>query len=318
MTKTNKANIQQDNIETPNGDSDKTERFDRDGFWKDLTERFAYSLLKRAIPELYEDADRETKPRLLDKEFRDILNTSDPEIHTNPHFADYVLEIPLKNGEAEWILLHLEAQGSGGGNLPERMNHYRCLIYAHYRREPAALAIVTDKRPVNESDYYSHSHYGTAVSYSYNNLVLSELDDDELMSSDNPIDLALYAAKCASRSKEELQKYNYLYTLTDLLSERGWDMEDKRNLLNFLERIMNLKDKQLRIKYEEHIEQLDKEGKVMYVSVVEEKYVAKGMEKGREEMAKKMARNLLASGVSLDVIAKSADLPPDKIQALMN
>ncbi|GHV47383.1 hypothetical protein FACS1894204_10710 [Synergistales bacterium] len=142
------------------------------------------------------------------------------------------------------------------------------------------------------------------------------------MSSDNPIDLALYAAKCASRSKEELQKYNYLYTLTDLLGERGWDMEDKRNLLNFLERIMNLKDEQLRIKYEEHIEQLDKEGKVMYVSVVEEKYVAKGMEKGmakgREETTKKMARNLLANGVSLDVIAKSADLPLEKIQALMN
>ncbi|GHV46538.1 hypothetical protein FACS1894204_08360 [Synergistales bacterium] len=210
------------------------------------------------------------------------------------------------------------------------MNHYRCLIYAHYRREPVALAIVTDKRPVNETDYYSHSHYGTVVSYSYNNLVLSELDDDELMSSDNPIDLALYAAKCASRSKEELQKYNYLYTLTDLLGERGWDMEDKRNLLNFLERIMNLKDKQLRGKYEEHIEQLDKEGKVMYVSVVEEKYVAKGMEKGmakgREEgmakgMAKgkeDMARNLLAKGVSPDVIAESAGLPLDQIQGMMN
>ncbi|GHV40744.1 hypothetical protein FACS1894187_21940 [Synergistales bacterium] len=314
MTITNKAGIQQDDIKKPNGDSDKTERFDHDGFWKDLTERFAYSLLKRAIPELYEDADRETKPRLLDKEFRDILNTSDPEIHSNPHFADYVLEIPLKNGNAEWILLHLEAQGSGGGNLPERMNHYRCLIYAHYRREPAALAIVTDKRSVNEAEYYSHSHYGTDISYSYNNLVLSDLDDSELMSSDNPIDLVFYAAKCASRSKEELQKYNYLYTLTNLLGERGWDMEDKRNLLNFLERIMNLKDEQLRIKYEDHLEQLDKEEKIMYVSVVEEKYVAKG----REEMAKKMARNLLAKGISPDVIAESAGLPLEKIQALLN
>ncbi|GHS86272.1 hypothetical protein AGMMS49957_04130 [Synergistales bacterium] len=33
MTKTNKADIQQDNIEKPIGDSDKTERFDHDGFW---------------------------------------------------------------------------------------------------------------------------------------------------------------------------------------------------------------------------------------------------------------------------------------------
>jgi predicted transposase/invertase (TIGR01784 family) len=314
MTKTNEADVQQDNTETPSGDFDKTERFDHDGLWKDLVERFAYSLLKRAIPELYEDADKETKPRLLDKEFRDILNTSDPEIHTSPHFADYVMEVPLKNGDAEWVILHIEAQGHGGGGLPERMNHYRCLIYAHYRREPAALAIVTENRPVNEAAYYSHKAYGTDISYRYNNLVLSELGDGELMSSDNPIDLALYAAKCALRSKEELQKYNYLYTLTDLLGERGWSMNDKRDLLLFLERIMNLKDEQLRTKYEERLEQLDKEEKIMYVSVVEEFYT----KKGREEMARELAKNLLANGVSPDVIAKSAGLPLNQIQSMMN
>jgi hypothetical protein len=45
------------------------------------------------------------------------LNTADPEIRTNPHFADYVLEVPLKNGSVEWVILHIEAQGRGGGNL---------------------------------------------------------------------------------------------------------------------------------------------------------------------------------------------------------
>jgi predicted transposase/invertase (TIGR01784 family) len=41
-------------------------------------------------------------------------------------------------------------------------------------------------------------------------------------------------------------------------------------------------------------------------------------EEGREEMAEKMARNLLSKGVPLDVIAQSADLPLEKIQALVN
>jgi hypothetical protein len=317
VTKTDAVDISAQNTKTAD-DKEKIERFDHDGLWKDLIRRFFYPLLMRALPELYAEADTECEPYFLDKEFTDILNTADPEIHTSPYFADYLLEVSLKNGEAERVILHIENQGSGGGNLPERINHYRCLIYAHYRREPAALAIITDRRPGNEALFYSHSHYGTEVTYRYNNLVLADIDDRELMSSDNPIDLALYAAKCASRSKEELQKYNYLYKLTDLLGERGWDMEDKRNLLKFLERIMNLKDAQLRIKYEEHLEQLDKEEKIMYVSVVEEKYVAQGMEKGMEEMAKKMARNLLAKGVSPDIISESAGLPMEKIQALMN
>jgi predicted transposase/invertase (TIGR01784 family) len=42
----------------------------------------------------------------------------------------------------------------------------------------------------------------------------------------------------------------------------------------------------------------------------------KGIEKGKEEMAEKMARNLLSKGISPDVIAQSAGMPVEKIQAL--
>jgi hypothetical protein len=186
-------------------------RLDHDGLWKDLVERFFYPLLKRALPELYRDADRDTPPRFLDKEFRDILNTADPKIRTSPHFADYVQEVPLKDGGAEWVINHFEFQrGRGGGNLAERMYHYKSMIYVHYRREPAAIAIVVGKRPKSEPLYYSHLRYGTESVYKYINLILPDLDDEELTSSDNPIDLVLYAAKCALKSKEEFQKYRYL------------------------------------------------------------------------------------------------------------
>ncbi|MDR1883036.1 MAG: hypothetical protein LBR26_09710, partial [Prevotella sp.] len=151
------------------------------------------------------------------------------------YFVDLLMEVPLKNGAAKPVLIHLEAQGAQGGDLAERMNHYRCLIYGHYRREPAAIAIVTDRRPAGESSCYSHSFYGTEVIYRYNNLVLSELDDDELIASENPIDLVLYAAKCAALSKKELQKYNYLRKSLELLGERGWSRDDKRDLLLFIE-----------------------------------------------------------------------------------
>jgi predicted transposase YdaD len=308
-------------------DRKKKERFDSDGLWKDLIERFFYDFLKRALPELYADADTSVKPRFLDKEFRDILNTADPEIHTSPHFADYLLETPLKNKKVEWVLSHFEAQGAGGGDIAERMNHYRCLVFGHYKREPVALAVITEKRPRGEAVFYSHSHYGTTIDYRYNRLVLADVNDEELLSSDNPIDLALYAAKCALRSKEnEHQKYKYLRTLTGLLGERGYSMNDKRDLLLFLERFINLKDGELRSQYREYQEQLDKEGKIVYISVAEEYYTGKGIEKGIEQGIEKgiekgkeeMARNLLANGVPPDVIAKSAGLPLRKIRTLMN
>jgi predicted transposase YdaD len=303
--------------------SGKNERADHDGMWKDLIGRFFYPLLKRALPELYNDADTGTEPRSLDKEFRDILNTADPEIHASPHFADLVMEVPLKNGENEWVLLHIEAQGRGGGNLPERMNHYRCLIYAHYRREPAALAIITDAR--REAREYSHSRYGTEAVYRYNNIVLGELGDDELLSGDSPIDLALYAAKAAARGGGDHQKYRYLRTAAGLLAERGWDMNDKRDLMLFIERMLYLKDRELKRLHWEYRSQLDREGKVMYehfLKSVEEEHaeqrgIEKGIVKGIEKGKQEVARNLLANGVSPEIITRSTGISPDDIRRLM-
>ena len=237
-----------------------------------------------------------------------------------------MVEVPLKEGGARQVLCHVEAQqGSGGGNLAERMFYYQCLIYGHYRKNPVALAIIAGARRRRERAY-SHDHFGTKTDYEYNNLVLSELDDEELQSSDNPIDLALYAAKCASRTKEELQKYKFLRTLTALLGERGWDRNEKRDLSLFLMRIVNLKDRALQEQYWTYRRELDREGKLMYepfLKEVEERMAerrgkAEGKAEGKEEMAREMARNLLANGVSPDIIARSAGLPLEKIRSLMN
>ena len=132
MTETDTTDVQPSGIKTP---KKRKKKFDYDGFWKNFIKRFFYPLLKRALPELYEAADREVEPEFLDKEFTDVLNTADPKIHTSPRFADYVLKVPLKNGGEEWILLHIEVQGHGGSaSLAVRMRTYGSLIFAHYQK----------------------------------------------------------------------------------------------------------------------------------------------------------------------------------------
>jgi hypothetical protein len=308
----------------------KIERFSGDSFWKNLLLDYFYPFLKRALPELYADADTEAEPVSLNIEFTDVLKTTDPKKHKNSRFADLLIDVPLKNGTAKCVLLHIEAQSSaGGGDLAERMYFYQCFIYAHYRREIAAIAIITGKRPKNESRRYSRSTYGTSVDYDYNNLVLSELDDEELMGSGNPIDIVLYASKYAAKTKVELQKYNYLRTAAGLLADLGWNVDEKYAFLFFVERIINLKDEKLKAEYIEYLEQLDREGKIVYVTMAEEYYTKKGIEKGIEkgrlegklegrlEGKLEVARNLLARGDSPETISKIADLSQDKIRELM-
>jgi hypothetical protein len=168
------------------------------------------------------------------------------------------------------------------------------------------------------------------VNYQYNNLVLAELDDGELASGGNPIDLAFYAAKCALRSGEEFQKYNYLRTLAGLLAERGWEAEEKRELMLFIERILYIADKELAEKYREYRRQLSEEGKFMYIPFYEldaaaevkkrgiEEGIEKGIERGIEKGKLEVARKLLARGDSPDTVSSIADLPKEKILELMN
>jgi hypothetical protein len=47
------------------GGAEKKARFSEDSFWKGLAGDYFYPLLKRALPELYRDADTGKKPRFL-------------------------------------------------------------------------------------------------------------------------------------------------------------------------------------------------------------------------------------------------------------
>ena len=145
--------------------------------------------------------------------------------------------------------------------------------------------------------------------------MLAELDDAELRTSDNPIDLALFAAKCALKAKRELQKYKYLRSLIELLAERGWSREDKRDLLLFLERIIDLKDKELEKKYTEYRDQLSKEGKIVYIPLGERELAKELEQRGKEEMVRK----LLALGdYTPEKISEIAEFPVERVLALMN
>jgi anaerobic selenocysteine-containing dehydrogenase len=91
-------------------------------------------------------------------------------------------------------------------------------------------------------------------------------------------------------------------------------MDDKRSLMLFAERIINLKDEKLKAEYIEYQGQLDRDGKILYVSIAEEYYTNKGKLEGQIEVARK----LLARGDSPETVSEIAGLPREKIQELMN
>ena len=262
-------------------DEEQKERFDFDGFWKDLIVRFWRELLRSVLPTLYAAADLTKEPEFLDKELRDVLHI--PDDQKPPRFVDALLKIPLKDGGEQWVLLHIEVQGPGGENLTLRMYVYCSLIFGHYRKMPVALAILTAPRTSETTGVFEASQHGTSIRYQFNTLELDKLDDARLLESDNPFDLALYAARKAKLSRgDERMKFRYLRELRGLLGEKGWSGKDIRDLLIFIERIINLKDHALREEYNTYAEEME-EKQMAYESWIEKHFHDKGRQEGRQE-----------------------------------
>ena len=225
----------------------ETDPFNIDGIWKDFIVEFWREILERFLPELYKKADLEREPEFLDKELRDLLpylEQKNKNKKANAKYVDKLLKIFLKGGGEEWVLLHIEIQGRGGReNFSLRMFRYHCLIFIHHDRHPAALAILTAKRPKKEGEpgIYNHKFFGTEINYKYNVVNAYAFTDEELKSSGSFVDLFIYALKKSKENrKSKIEKGKYMREILKLLEERGLSQKKRSVFVIFVERALEL------------------------------------------------------------------------------
>ena len=263
------------------------EAVDKDGIWKDAIKRYLPLLLKRTMPQLYNDVDFSQEVKFLDKELQDTIQVTLAKEHNSAKFIDSLVELPLKSGKSQWILLHIEVQGTGGEDISYRMMLYCCLIFAHYRRMPVALAILTDKRPSNETPgKFEFSEYGTKLLYKYNLFEVYEQDDDELLNSDNPFDSFIYAAKKYSdymSSENQKIKLEYLLKISRNLYSRGLNAKERAGIIVFVSRLINLEDEELREQFFNELKKLGGEDDMNEMTWIEEHFYNQALDKGRNE-----------------------------------
>ena len=290
------------------------ESVDKDGIWKDALKRYLPLLLKRTMPELYKDVDFSQEVKFLDKELQDTIQVTLAKEHNSAKFTDSLVELPLKSGKGQWILLHIEVQGTGGEDISYRMMLYCCLIFAHYRRMPVALAILTDKRPSNETPgKFEFSEYGTKLLYKYNLFEVYNQDDDKLLNSDNPFDSFIYAAKKYSdymSSENQKIKLEYLLKISRNLYERGLNEKERAGIIIFISRLINLEDEELRKQFFNELRKLEGKDVMNEMTWIEEHFYDQALSKGinigetrgRSETLNAAVDFMLSNGMSNDKI----------------
>ena len=105
------------------------EAVDKDDIWKDAIKRYLPLPLKRTMPQLYSDVNFSQEVKFLDKELQDTIQVTLAKEHNSAKFIDSLVELPLKSGKSQWILLHIEVQGAGGEDISYRMMLYCCLKF---------------------------------------------------------------------------------------------------------------------------------------------------------------------------------------------
>ena len=272
---------------------EQEDQYDYDAIWKDFTRDFWRVILKDFIPDLYKAADLEREAESLDKELHELLaddmvkdeDQINKQSKRSKRYVDNLLKIYLKDGSEEWVLLHIEIQGRGGEMISLRMFRYHCLIFMRHKRHPAAIAILTAKRPKKEGEpgIYSADMFGTKIEYNYHTVKAYEYDDEELLASESPVKLFIYAAKIAAKyRRSDKQKFEYMRKILRVLIDKGWESQDRRRFIMYIESVMSFK-KDYSIRFREELNNLTGGKKMRRKTYVEEIYesgIAKGVAQG--------------------------------------
>ena len=296
---------------------DQEEPYDYDGIWKEFILYFWRDILYDFIPDLYNAADLSREAESLDKELQEIIadDTKEEVGKSSKRYVDCLLKIYLKDGKEEWVLLHIEIQGRGGEMISLRMFRYHCLIFLRHKRHPAAIAILTAKRPKKEGEpgIYQADIFGTKIEYQYHTVKAYKYDDEELLASESPVKLFIYAVKVAAKyRKSNEQKFEYMRKILRVLIGKGWDSKRRRYFIIMLEQTMRLSGKEYRIRFRDEVDTLLEGKKMRYKTVIEEMF-----EEEIEKKRMKISRSLIGLGLLTDEqIAGVTEQTPEDIAEL--
>ncbi|MCU0446198.1 MAG: hypothetical protein MUE85_14930 [Microscillaceae bacterium] len=302
----------------------------RDTLWKGIIEDLFAEFIWYFYPNWAENAiDFSRNFEFLDKELDEIF----PNSKADKRYADKLVKVPLKNGQNQWILIHIEVQGYVDLNFPERMFTYFYRIRDRWQKEIMALAILTDEKPDFQPSKYVYQYQNTHLEYSFDTFKLLDKSEADLDKPQNPFSIVMLAAQKALQKKRPADKQilEWKIALVRKLQAEGYANEKIRQVLNFIRFYVRFKEESARIDFEKNIELITKNRKNMgieeaIIQEVAEKALEKGeklgiekgeklgIEKGIEKRNIEAIKTMLQNNLTVEQIAKYLNLSLDFVK----
>jgi predicted transposase/invertase (TIGR01784 family) len=292
-----------------------------DILWKSALEDLFDDFLRFFYPDADQLFDIERGFEYLDKEL-DQLFPPDEDIYALK-YVNKLVKVFMRNGQEEWILIHIEVQGYTDRDFAKRMFQYYYRILDKYDKPITAFAIFADANKSFHPKHYKRGFLGTEVYYSYNTYKIIDQDDEQLEASNNPFAMAVLTAKLALSGKKmkDEQLFDLAFGLAKRLLSKQIPKLKIRKVMSFLRHYLHFENNEMIVKFEQEISILTERSITMGIEEflldqAEKKGIQKGIEKGIEKNTKETALKMKNSSIDLNLIANITGLSIDEIEKL--
>lgn len=255
------------------------------------------SAFEEAFPELlrffFRDADQlfdiERGFEFMDKELLELF----PELEKKGgnRLVDMLVKVYSREGQEEWLLIHLEIQAQHDRKFARRMFQYFYRIYDRYDVPITALAVFTGAQKPVKSEGFEYQFLGTKLQYSYNAYHILEHSEEQLLSMNNPFGLIVLAAQKAllmNRIPEEELAQHRLTIARALIASKQYDNERIKRFLYFLKTFIYIGNSEINDTFDYEIDLLTGNNHTMGIietiqMLAKEEWREKGLEEGIEK-----------------------------------
>jgi len=259
--------------------------------WKEALQQYFEPFLSFFFPRVHALIDWGQIPEALDKELEQILRQAD----SGERVADKLFKVWLQNGEATWVLIHVEVQSQSDSDFARRMYQYNYRAFDLYEQQVISLAVLGDQRVTWRPNKYSYVLGGCKVFIKFPVVKLLDYQAQwqDLEESTNPFAIMTMAhlTTLMTQGKPQVRRQGK-WKLVRRLLEKGYHQEDIRKLFRLLDWMMTLPE-ELQLSFEEQLSRYQQERRMPLLSHMEIRGMQRGIKQGTLQNARESVLEVL-------------------------
>jgi Domain of unknown function (DUF4351) len=283
--------------------------------WKQILEGYFPQFMAFFFPEAYRAIDWSKGFDFLDSELQQVTR----EAETGKLIVDKLVKVYLRNGQEEWLLLHIEVQNQKEEDFSERVYIYSTRLFDKFRRAVASFAVLGDTDRHWRPQSFHQEALGSQHDFLFQIAKLIDYKEqmEELVASDNPFAIVVQAHLTAQATKgktSQQRRRQRKYSLTTMLYERGWSEQEIIDLYRFIDWVLTLPP-ELEEAFREDLETYERGKNMPYISAIERMGEARGEARGKIELISLLLAHQVGE-ISSETIEDIKQLPIEQLDRL--